>query len=189
MSIRERQILWRAGIKVQRIAPYLEAGQNILDIGTGNGGVAYLLEKELGLPVHPVDVVNKSRLEDIVPQIFDGKSLPFADYSFPTVMLLTVLHHAHHPKLLIKEAARVSTDKVIIMEDIYSNPVQKLLTNFMDSVVNWEWRNHPYNNKPDQEWRDVFDQIGLSVTQANYHRIGVIFSQVTYVLKKKKGRP
>jgi SAM-dependent methyltransferase len=184
-----KQVLFRAQFKVQRILPYLTPGEHILDIGTGNGGVAYLLSAGYRFPVDAVDIVDKSKFRSIAPRIFDGNSLPFGDNSYPAVLLLTVLHHAADPEQLIREASRVCSDRLIVMEDIYSNGLQKGLTLCMDSIVNWEFAGHPHNNKTDKEWRALFAQLGWGIEAADYHQFAAIFTQATYVLKMKKGRP
>lgn len=187
-NFRQFQILFRARLKVQRILPYLEEGKPILDIGAGNGGVDFMLSNKHDLAVHPIDVVNKSRFQSIQPQIFNGEVLPFEANTFHTVLLLTVLHHTTNPEALVAEAKRVATHQVIIMEDIYSNTLQERLTKFMDSIVNWEFQGHPHNNRTDEGWRRLFDKLDLLIAESVYHRVGMIFRQVTYVLKKEKGR-
>ncbi len=182
---REKQILLRARIKYDRIAPFL-GNKPILDIGSGNAGVVKLLENA-GHRVTALDVRNKSRFPDITPLIYDGKRLPFEDESFHTVTLLTVLHHCENPELIVQEAARVCSDTLLIMEDLYANKYEKLLTHFSDSLVNWEFKGHPHSNKSDLEWQRLFEMTGLGIENVIYYHFALFFRQVLYVLKKKKG--
>jgi len=168
-----------------RIAPFI-GKEPILDIGSGNAGVVKLLRNN-GLQVTALDVKNKSRFPEIRPLIYDGKKLPFEDQNFPTVMLLTVLHHCDNPEKVVSEAARVCNDTLLIMEDIYENSLQKALTHFSDSLVNWEFKGHPHSNKSDREWQSLFKKNGLIIDSIIYYHLALVFKQVLYILKKKKG--
>ena len=75
--------------------------------------------------------------------------------------------------------------RIIIMEDIYSNSLQKYLTFFVDSLVNLEFSDHPHSNKTDEEWRELFRKNGLKLVDAKYHRFLLFFRQVTYYLEKE----
>ncbi len=173
----------RAGLKVKRIKGWFSLDEQVLDIGTGNGGVAFKLYNR-GVDVTTIDVKNRSRISQIQPVIYDGKHIPFSDEAFHTVMLLTVLHHTTDPETILREAKRVGK-RIIVMEDIYSNTLQKWLTYGMDSLVNLEFRGHPHTNKTDAEWRRLFQELGLRVTKVRYHSVLVIFSQATYELEKE----
>ena len=76
-----------------------------------------------------MDVKNKSLFPEIQPTVYDGNSLPISDSKFNTVLLLTVLHHTNKPEIVLKEAVRVSKERLIVMEDIYSNPMNLSLRN------------------------------------------------------------
>lgn len=172
----------RAGLKVNRLKGWLSLDEQVLDIGTGNGGVAYKLYKR-GVDVTTIDIKNRSSITLIQPVIYDGDHIPFSDDAFQTVMLLTVLHHAHEPETILREGKRVGS-RLIVMEDIYSNKLQQKLTYWMDSLVNLEFRGHPHTNKTDQEWRALFQKLGLQITKVRYDRVLGIFRQVTYELKR-----
>lgn len=175
--------LWDAKFKIKRIEQYLSYQDKILDIGTGPGSV-YLLLSELGYNVTPVDVEDQTFSKEIEPVIYNGKKLPYEDDSFDTALLLTVLHHTPNPKEVLLEAKRVSK-KIIIIEDIYTNPLQKYLTYIVDSIVNMEFWGHPHSNKPDQEWRNLFKELGLTLKTTRYDRFILFFRQATYFLVKQ----
>ncbi len=170
----------RAAIKLKRIIPLLKKNEKFLDIGCGNGGVCIGI-KNAGIELTTVDVKNKSFFSEIQPIIYDGRKLPFPDQSFDITTILTVLHHINNPVEIIREAKRVSK-RIIIMEDIYSNVFQKRITFFMDSLVNLEFKNHPHSNKTDAEWKNIFAEEKLKIESVRYHRVLIIFRQVTYVL-------
>ncbi len=174
--------LWDAKFKIQRISEYLSKKDKILDVGTGPGSVCLLLNRE-GYNVTPVDVVDQTLSSEIEPLIYNGKKLPFDDNSFNTALILTVLHHTSNPEEILSEAKRVS-NKIIVIEDIYSNPIQKYFTFIVDSIVNMEFAGHPHSNKSDTEWKITFNKLGLKLKATRYDRFLLFFRQATYYLKK-----
>ena len=183
-SFFRRSIPARMKIKLDRIAAYLEEGDRVLDIGTGNGGLCRELRGR-GYEVQPVDVKDISFFDDVKPLIYDGRKLPFKDGEFPVTMLITVLHHIPEPEQVLDEAIRVSGRRVIVMEDIYKNPFQKYLTFFTDSLVNLEFVGHPHTNKNDAGWRKTFADRGMKLVAREEFRTLVFFRQVIYVLEKE----
>jgi ubiquinone/menaquinone biosynthesis C-methylase UbiE len=174
--------LWDAKFKIERISEYLSLKDKILDIGTGPGSVCLLMQRE-GYNLTPVDVIDQTLSSEVEPNIYSGKKLPYKNSSFDTALILTVLHHTTNPREVLLEAKRVSK-KIIIIEDIYSNPIQKYLTFFVDSIVNLEFVSHPHSNKSDSEWKRAFVGLGLQLRDAKYDRFLLFFKQATYFLEK-----
>ena len=106
----------RVKVKVAQLSPYLQQGQRILDIGCGNGLLCKKLRKR-GFNVLPVDIADNSFLPDVLPVIYNGERLPFNDNEFDTVLLITILHHARNPEIVLAESMRVAS-KLIIIEEI-----------------------------------------------------------------------
>jgi ubiquinone/menaquinone biosynthesis C-methylase UbiE len=90
---------------------------SVLDIGAGDGAVLSELERrDLGADLHAVEISGSGierikqrglkRLKTV--QSFDGYTLPFPDNSFDTALLIHVLEHVEHERLLLKEIRRVS---------------------------------------------------------------------------------
>ncbi|MFN8394539.1 MAG: class I SAM-dependent methyltransferase [Bacteroidia bacterium] len=178
----QRSIPPRLKIKLGRISKHLRAGESVLDLGSGHGGLCLAL-REQGFDVHPVDVVDHSFFPEVKPTIYDGKVLPFGDGAFDTTLLVTVLHHTPDPDAVLREAARVTRGRIIVMEDIYSNLVQKHLTYFTDSLVNLEFEGHPHTNRSDAEWLRTFEGMGKRVVYREDFRTLVFFRQVIYVIE------
>jgi len=174
--------LWDARFKIKRIAEYISPKDKILDIGTGPGSVCLLMKRE-GYILTPIDVEDQTLSKEIKPEIYDGKNLPYKNASFDSALILTVLHHTPDPKEVLLEAKRVAK-KIVVIEDIYTNPLQKYLTYFVDSIVNLEFSGHPHSNKSDNEWKDVFIELGLKLKAAKYSRFLLFFRQATYYLEK-----
>lgn len=181
--LHRRQCLWRARMKLRRLPVSFKAGESVLDIGTGNGAVAHLLNLR-DIQLLAVDVRNKSAFEDIRPELYDGRRLPFASDQFDTTLLLTVLHHVSDPVQVLKEAVRTTRSRLIIIEDVYAHRLQRALTLSADSIVNWEFASHPHSNRTEEAWERLFGEQGLKVTYKRVHRPLGIFRQAVYVLHK-----
>lgn len=169
---------WRTDEKVTQLSQLIPANAKLVDIGAGN----CLVAKKLNRSVTPIDIVDGSFVKDIHPKIFDGKTLPFKNQQFDMALLITVLHHIAHPENTVKEAARVAK-KIIIIEEVYSNPIQKHLTYFIDSLFNLEFINHPHTNKTHTEWLNLFSKLGLKVKSSSQQKsLFGLLTRVTYLL-------
>lgn len=181
MNFTQRRLSKAAAIKLRRIKEHLSIDDSIIDIGTGNGALASLLLHSK-YKLTTLDVQNKSRFPKIRPIVYDGTVMPFEDCQFDTALLITMLHHTPNPQDILFEAKRISS-KIVIIEDVYRNQLQKCLTKLVDSIVNWEFRGHPHTNKSDKEWLQLFKELGLKLEYKNEQRFFLLFRQVTYVLK------
>ena len=181
MGLRKASARIRAAIKMRRIISFIEKRDKILDIGTGNGAVAHLLQKE-GFGIFTSDIADKRVFKDVPFVLIDRNSFPFEDGAFDCVLILTVLHHAHDPIKVLQEAKRLSSGRVIIIEDVYKNFLQKYITYFMDSLVNFEFTGHPHNNKSTKEWLGIFEDMNFTVKLVQEQRFLLMFRQVTFVL-------
>ncbi|MEP4091791.1 class I SAM-dependent methyltransferase [Reichenbachiella sp.] len=177
--------LWKQDAlrKLSWIIKHLSPQHKILDLGSGSCFLSSLL-MDKGFEVTPVDVQNLSSITTISPLIYDGRNLPFKEKAYDVVLLLTVLHHVKDFRATIREARRVS-NKIIIIEDIYYNTFQKYLIYFFDSLVNFEFLNHPHNNLNDLEWKALFHGENLVLEDAQYHPITFFCTQATYCLTVK----
>ncbi len=173
--------LGRAEVKRKRLLPFLNKGEKVLEVGSGNGALSVLLGNE-GMRMQPLDIADKSLFDELNVEQYNGENFPFEEKQFDVCQLITMLHHTNNAEQLIREAKRVS-NRIIIMEDVYENQFQKYVTWFTDSLVNWEFYGHPHTNRTDEEWRELFERNGLVVEQVEYYRFLLIFKQVTYVVK------
>lgn len=169
--------------KTQLIGLFLDDCKKIVDIGTGSGGLARSLIQK-GYVVTPVDVINKTTYTEIKPLIYNGTKLPFPDKTFDASLLITVLHHCKNPEQVFEEALRVSSKKMIILEDVYSNCLMKHLTWFMDSLLNMEFKGHPHSNKSEEEWEALFATHNLKIVKKTKTKILIFFTQVMFHLEK-----
>jgi len=158
----------RAELVVGRVLPYIKYAERIIDIGCGTGHVVHLLTKH-GKKITPVDISNKSWIGRIKPIIYDGKRLPFPDQSFDTSLLLMVLHHTPDPKVVFLEAARVGKELVVI-ETVYKNLFDKIITVLFDSLVNLQPRFYWNSYRRDEDWKTFFKSLGYKIVATQYHQ-------------------
>jgi len=174
--------LWDAKQKLSLIQKYFSKSDRLLDIGTGPGSVCLLLRKN-GFDVTPIDIQDLSLTNEVRPEIYDAKRIPFKRGDFDNVLILTVLHHSRDPVEVIMEAKRISKN-LIIIEDIYQNSFQKYLTYIADSIANFEFIGHPHSNKSDVDWKKIFKKLGLKLKDAQYKCFLLFFRQAIYYLEK-----
>ena len=143
--------------------PFSRSKASLLDIGTGTGHVAALLQTP-DRSVVGCDILNLLMLP--LPYVLaDGSKLPFLNDSFDVALLVTVLHHV--PKSLharfLDEAARVLKPggTLIVMEDTFHGVIERELTKFSDSVMNGEFAGHPHANRTLADWVALMTQAGF----------------------------
>lgn len=175
-----RLALWRVQEKLAEIGFYLEPVDRVLDVGAGNCILCRELGR-LGYNVVPVDRKNLSFVDEIVPVVYDGMTLPFSDDSFDVALVITVLHHVRDPDAVLGEARRVAR-RIIVIEEIYETLFERYCTYAIDSLFNFDFFNHPRSNRTDAGWRQAFRGLRLDVRAAVYSRSLGLLRRVTYVL-------
>lgn len=173
----------RAAEIVSRIEPYLSEGDRVLDLGCGMCNISELVQQK-GYEVVSADIKSVSYVDGIEPVVYDGNRLPFKDNAFDVCLLITVLHHTPDPDKVIKEAIRTSK-RIIIIEDIYINLFHKYVTYIFDSILNFEYFNHPHSNKSDKQWKKLFSSLNLELIATNYKWTLLLIKHGLYFLSKK----
>ena len=188
-KIMENEYDKRARQIVKRISPFIDKKDKILDIGTGTGFVAKnIIKEKKNNNLTCIDVSLNTLCKSVPVLIYDGKKLPFPNESFDTSLLIAVLHHCDQPLKILDEAIRVSSKKIIIMEDLFESQIEKWITLVEDSIVNWEFRGHPHSNKSENDWFKVFKQKNLNVVSFEKFKLicaGFPFRLGIFVLEKK----
>jgi ubiquinone/menaquinone biosynthesis C-methylase UbiE len=154
------------------VAPHIGAGTRVLDVGCGEGYVAAELTAGLapaGVTVELVDIVDVRRVRTQPFRLFDGLNLPFPDSSFDVVMLNFVLHHVPDDRKphLLKEAARVSRDKVFILEDTPENAFDRLMNRRHGEQYRAKIGSRaPFGFLTRREWEWLFAGLGFLLRES-----------------------
>ena len=152
----------RVQVLARELADQIPQGARVLDVGCGDGTIAYLLlQARPDIQIEGIDVLVRPETKVPVKE-FDGKHIPHPDKSFDVVMFVDVLHHTDDPASVLAECARVSRRGVIVKdhlrEGLFSRPVLQL----MDWVGN---RGHgvrlPYNYLSKAEWDGIFSRLAI----------------------------
>lgn len=177
----KKTVVPRAEYKLKRFEKRLANYRSILDVGSGHGALCHLLSQH-GFNIQAVDIEDASLFAECVPKIIENEELPYSDNEFDCVLLITVLHHVNDFKKLLMESARVGKH-VLIMEDTFNSNLQKRLTFYTDSLVNWHWKTHPHNNLTHHQWLGLFSNKGYEVLWQTSFKTAIFFNQSCFLLK------
>jgi SAM-dependent methyltransferase len=152
--------------RVRRLAELLSElipqYSTVLDVGCGDGLIAKLIaERRTDVSVHGIDILVRSNTH-IPVSAFDGRIIPFPDDSFDVVMLVDVIHHVAEGQLILREAARVARQRVLVKDHNCNGLLAQPTLRFMD----WTGNAHhgvalPYNYWSRDEWRQAFPGAAL----------------------------
>ena len=169
MFLRENEV----GTKV---APHLERGATLLDLGAGTGFISRWLKERTGVEPTLTDVVAYNNRERSLPflTLGDPLSVPVEDGSFDVVMLLFVFHHVDRwedQERLLDEAVRIAKHRIVIMEDTPETRSDLVFNKAWDWILN---RRHrvpcPFTFRRADEWTDLFKRRDLSIAHAETYR-------------------
>jgi len=177
----------RVDEKLDELTRYLPNMGSVLDIGTGNGVLCSALRKR-GYDVTPLDIANFSFFDDVVPITYDGLHIPFENDRFELALLITVLHHTPAPERVLEEAKRVAK-RVVVIEEVVTGTINRMLTYSIDSLFNCEFIGHPHTNKTDMGWKRTFSELELTLVDVRHSKSTFLLNRVTYVLAKQNCNP
>jgi SAM-dependent methyltransferase len=156
----------RARVIAARLAEVVPAHATVLDVGCGDGEIAWLLnQRRPDLKLTGVDVLVREQTHVPVTP-FDGRTLPFADDSFDVLTFIDVLHHCERPIELLAEARRVARQAIVIKDHSLEGVLAERTLKFMDGVGNRRYGVAlPYNYLRPDQWAAAFDELGLALEQ------------------------
>jgi len=166
-----------SGRRIRRLAQLLSEliprDCSVLDVGCGDGKLAQsLLEQRPDLRIEGVEV--RLRKQTSIPvTAFDGRTLPYGEAHFDGVMLIDVLHHTPDPRLLLREALRVSRRWLVLKDHLLEGPCAGLRLRFMDYVGN---ARHsvapPYHYLSSRDWNELRQVLDLQIA-AEVRQLGL----------------
>jgi SAM-dependent methyltransferase len=157
----------RIAALAERLTAMLPPASTLLDVGCGDGTIARLIsEAVLGLTISGAEYA--PRPDCAIPCLgFDGLHLPFPDKSFDGCLFVDVLHHSQDPLAILRDAARVSRDFILIKDHVAESALDHWTLRVMDWVGN---RPHgvelPYAYLSQDQWRDLHRKAGLTEVRA-----------------------
>lgn len=146
------------------IAELLPRRARVLDVGCGDGLLSSAIAKlRTDVTIEGIDVlIRKNAFIEVTE--FDGEHIPHANSSFDAVMLVDVLHHTIDPRILLREAKRVSSLAVVIKDHTLDGSLAGLKLRLMDWVGN---ARHgvalPYNYWTQAKWLTELEALGLLI--------------------------
>lgn len=152
----------RVRVLAKTLAEQIPQGASVLDIGCGDGTIAALIAKARpDISIQGVEVLPRADCQ-IPCSALDGNTLPFGDGSFDVAMLVDVLHHTGDVSVLLREAARVSRQLVLLKDHLSESALDHATLRFMDWVGN---RPHgvtlTYNYQSRAQWEAHFAAADL----------------------------
>jgi SAM-dependent methyltransferase len=143
----------REGEDLDLVVEWSAGARTALDVATGGGHVARRL-REAGIDVVTVDSAPGMQ-PDVVSR---SEELPFADGSFDVVACRVAAHHFDDVPKAMSEMARVSRDRVIVVDNLFLDDAAEEADRVRDPshVRNWS----------EGEWRGFFASAGLTVDEA-----------------------
>ncbi len=170
------------------IVPFIPARSQVLDLGCGTGSVIKQLKLATRCQATLVDVQYNSMCDQYPVLIYDGTHLPFPDHQFSVTLITAVLHHTSNPHQVIREAIRVTSKHLIIMEDVFTDPLSRLITFVGDCILNWEIHS-PFTNHSAADWAAIFHSHHLQITHFEEFQlrcVGFPFKLALFVLTKSR---
>jgi ubiquinone/menaquinone biosynthesis C-methylase UbiE len=156
MSWSERAQLYRdsaahrEGADLDLVVEWSAGARTALDVATGGGHVARRLREE------EIDVVTVDPAPGMQPDVISrAEELPFADGSFDVVACRVAAHHFADVPAAVAEMARVSRDRVIVVDNLFLDDRAEEADRVRDP-------SH-VRNQSEAEWRAVFAAAGLRV--------------------------
>jgi SAM-dependent methyltransferase len=145
----------RQGEDLDILVAWAGGASSALDIATGGGHVAARL-RELGLRVVTVDPAPGMN-PDVVSR---AEQLPFADASFDVVACRTAAHHFDDVRAAVREMARVSAGRVLLVDTL----------NMGEAAEEAEKLRDPSHvrNYTDAEWREIVSDAGLGIDEVRF---------------------
>lgn len=184
----------RALGKTRRLMPFLSdvrPGGRFLDLGAGEGYVGAEVASQLGLGMTGLDITRYGAADPRV-ELYDGRRVPFPSGHFDVTLLVLVLHHAADPVGLLREAVRVTSGPVVVLETVHTASRSKRSLERLDRWLNrLRSRGHideaPLDIRSDEAWREVFASEQMALIEST-HWDG-FHPQALYVLEGQGSSP
>jgi ubiquinone/menaquinone biosynthesis C-methylase UbiE len=182
----------------EEIAPLLDGCETVLDFGCGNFYTANILHGiKPRLSITGIDVVRDQNLsldstEGLKFKVYDGQSIPFEENTFDGIVAAAVLHHTPNPEFFLDEFIRVAKPggKVVIVEEMYLNPLDRIWISWQDWMLNKMKKGIPVplQFRSHRHYLKEFDKRALHIESEDFVRPGFPFQHhYVFCLRVNKG--
>ena len=142
----------RKGPDLDLVVEWSAGAEQALDVATGGGHVARRL-REAG-----INVVSTDAARGLHPAVISrAEEIPFADGSFDVVACRVAAHHFEDIRAAVRELARVSRDRVIVVDNLFLDEQAEEADRVRDP-------SH-VRNYSETEWRELYESAGLRVEE------------------------
>jgi SAM-dependent methyltransferase len=142
----------REGEDLEQMVAWVRGARRALDVATGGGHVAKWFRDE------GIEVVTTDRAPGMGPDVIcPAEELPFADSSFDVVACRTAAHHFADVGAAVAEMARVTSDRVILVDTMNMGEAMEEAEKLRDP-------SHVRNYTED-EWRRFVAAAGLELAE------------------------
>jgi ubiquinone/menaquinone biosynthesis C-methylase UbiE len=142
----------REGEDLDLVVEWAEGADTALDLATGGGHVARRLRKA------GINVVTVDPAPGMEPDVISrGEDLPFAAGSFDVVACRVAAHHFEDVEKAVFEMARVSRDRVIVVDNLFLDEQAEEADRVRDPTH--------VRNYTEKEWRELFEFAGLRIEE------------------------
>jgi ubiquinone/menaquinone biosynthesis C-methylase UbiE len=142
----------RDGEDLDLVVEWAEGAETALDVATGGGHVARRLRKA------GINVVTVDPAPGMEPDVISrGEDLPFADGSYDVVACRVAAHHFEDVEKALSEMARVSRDRVIVVDNLFLDERAEEADRVRDP-------SH-VRNYTEKEWRELLESAGLRIEE------------------------
>lgn len=151
---RDRERVW-----FERIRPFLPAREKkIIKIGNGFGHLSEMIRNQnANIDIFDISIFDETVNKDHV-SLYRGDVIPCADSEFNTCVMNLTLHHVKNSReFLIHEVARVTSKRIILIEETYDHVFQKIHLVFRDWWFNWK-----ASQPCPIHWRSYFSRNGIT---------------------------
>ena len=159
----------------RRVGRHVRPGEQVLDYGAGTGLISQWLAERVRARPTLADLVEYRNRRRRFPflRLDDPFHVPAEDGTFDVVLLLFVLHHNPYEAQgkILDEAIRLSSRRVILIEDTPMSRLEWVCNSAWDKVLNIR---HgvptPLAFRRVEEWLSTFMEHGLQVTDVDSYR-------------------
>ncbi len=159
----------------------LPSGSKILDIGAGSGQHTRRFAEKghdvtgIELSEHAVSLGNEKFKElGIQAKLVAGdvRKIPAEDQSYDAAFLSLILHHFLDYEPVLREAARVTRDKLFIFEPNAKNPQSYLLLNVVNPIFKPGFLTPNQRAIHPQDVKAILESCGFQEVETRYLTIG-----------------